>query len=620
MCGIAGILRWDQQEVTEDEIKRMTKALSHRGPDDEGYFVNGAVAFGHRRLSIIDLKTGHQPMSTPDGKVTITYNGEIYNFRELRQELQNVGRHFRTQSDTEVVLYSYLEWGVDCVKRLRGMFAFGIADYDRGQLFLARDHFGIKPLYYRQSKGYLAFGSELPSVCAVQDARPIGSLRAIDLYLRYQYIPTPHTIYQDIYKLPPASYVLVDFGGTVVGPNKYWRIAFSPEEGLTDREWELRVEEAIGESVNAHLVSDVPFGILVSGGVDSALIACHMSRVRQCPIDAFSITFAEQDYTELPYAEKVAKQYGLELHSEVLGDDALNILPELVRHCGEPFGDSSIIPTWYVSRLARQRVPMVLSGDGGDEAFGGYNSYLSYLQRIGDSRDSSTSYLGRLMSWLRYLKNREPMDRFSRWQRRILYCPRASRLALWRSDYKQLVDLPCELFEQASSIATDYDDLSYAQFLDYQTYLPCDILTKVDMASMCHGLEVRTPLVDVRIAELACRLPSDQRFRRVNGNEYVGKYVLKRILEKDFTEHFVHRKKMGFAIPRAVWFQEGQKARRLLLELIGDQRRRLQQWFNVDYMESLVASHNVQGDKSGALWLFLVMGIWLDQNPDVAFN
>jgi asparagine synthase (glutamine-hydrolysing) len=497
------------------------------------------------------------------------------------------------------------------------MFAFGIVDFHRRHLVLARDHLGIKPLYYRRNKGYLAFGSELSSVCAVHDIRPKGSLRALDLYLRFQYIPTPHTIYQDIYKLPPASYVLVDFDGTVSGPNEYWRVDFSPEEGVADDEWELRAAEATCESVKAHLVSDVPFGVLISGGADSTLVALQMSRVMQGPIKAFTIAFEEQEYSELVYAEKVAKQCGLELHSEMLGDDALDILPELVMHYGEPFGDSSVIPTWYVSRLARQHVPMVLSGDGGDEAFGGYDNYLQW---VGERSVSAVSYVGKVKSWVQHLINREPISRLAQWQRYILYFGHASRVALWRGDYKQLVDLRCELFEQASEKATNYDDLTYAQFLDYQTYLPCDILTKVDVASMYHGLEVRTPLVDLRIVEFASRLPRGQRLRRINGGDYVSKYVLKRLLGRHFDKDFVHRKKKGFAVPRAIWFQEGQKAQRLLKELIVGQRLRLRQWFNVNYMESLLSSHNAQCDNSGALWLFLVMAIWLDQNQDVSFN
>jgi asparagine synthase (glutamine-hydrolysing) len=626
MCGIAGILRWGGEAPAQREIERMTEAIKHRGPDGEGFMLRAPVAFGHRRLAIIDPEGGHQPMSSADESLWIIYNGELYNFRELKRELEALGHRFLTRSDTEVVLHAYDEWGPRCVERFRGMFAFGLADFRQRRLLLARDHFGIKPLYYRLGENYLAFASELPALRQVEDAPPTGSLQAVDLFLRYQYIPTPHTIYHEIFKLPPASYMTVDFDGRREEPVRYWDIEFKQEDGLSDSEWEQRAEEVIHESVNAHLVSDVPFGVFLSGGIDSSLVAAHMSSILEHPVQGFSIGFKEKDYSELAYAEEAARRCGVELHTEVVEDNALSILPDLVAHYGEPFGDSSAIPTWYVSRLARSFVPMVLSGDGGDEGFGGYSSYDYWMQtapflnarRVMRDAPRDGFYLLR-QAIRKYLANRTSNE-LAHWQNSILYVSEGGRRALWRSEYRDVVGAGCAVFEEADKRARFWNRLSYAQYLDFQTYLPCDILTKVDVASMYHGLEVRTPLIDLRVVELAARLPLNQRMRRNGSKTNVRKYLLKKVTGKTFPPEFIHRKKQGFAIPRNLWFLPGQQGRRLLEEVLLDAGSPLNQCFNPQEVRAQVEAHRAEHDNSDTLWLLLVLGIWLEQNPQVSFN
>jgi asparagine synthase (glutamine-hydrolysing) len=627
MCGIAGIVRWAGPGARQAEIEAMARAISHRGPDGEGMYVRDSVALGHRRLSIIDLELGKQPMSNEDGEVWLTYNGELYNFCELRKELEIYGHQFRTNSDTEVIIHAYEQWGENCLQRFRGMFAFGIADFRRRQLFLARDHFGIKPLYYRVGSNYVAFASELAALRRVEDAAPRGALVAVEYFLRYQYIPTPLTIYKDTYKLPTASYLVVDFAGNVKGPTRYWQLEYHPAPRGSDEEWKERTREVIRDSVKAHLVADVPYGVFLSGGIDSTLVAMHMSQILERPVQAFSIGFKHQGYSELPYAEKAAKKLGVEWHTEIVEESSLEFLPDLVAHYGEPFGDSSALPTWHVSRLARRHVPMVLSGDGGDEGFGGYNTYRYWLTRdpwkrfirfsLGLHARSSLKALSeavrhRFLSPHRYNVNE--------WQQYFIQSKKPSRQQLWRKEFHSLIDRDCDLFSLASAEAQDFDRLGYAQYMDFQTYLPCDILTKVDVASMYHGLEVRTPLIDLKVVEFAAQLPLEQRFRSYDHKEMTGKYVLKQQLVEILGDEFVRRQKQGFSIPVSDWFAPGGSARELLEDILANVNSPLHDWFDTEQIRVFLYDGKERGVDASVLWLFLVLGIWLEQNKDVSFE
>ncbi len=523
MCGIAGIISRRRQPVSETALREMTAALGHRGPDGEGILFRPGVGLGHRRLSIIDPALGQQPMSNEDGTVWVTFNGEIYNHRALRTELEQLGHHFKTNCDTEVLVHGYEVWGKRVVEKCRGMFAFCVIDFRTGKGLLARDHFGIKPLYWRATggpDGRLLFASELNAlkVAGTRTGDPLrGNLFAVELFLRFQYIPSPTTIYQGVHKLGPAERIEFDLDGNVGEPEKYWHLRFEPDHKLDPSEWESALDEALRDSVAAHLRADVPLGVLLSGGVDSSLVALKMSRLLERPVKAFCIGFAEAEHSEVGHARTVARHCGIELETEIIGDDFWDQLPALVDHYGEPFGDSSAVPTWAVSRLARRSVPMVLSGDGGDEAFAGYDSYLAWMNpsvvdplrrlRKFKSLTELTSVLwaaGR-RGW------RSPAAVALEWIRLVQYSTWSYRHSLWKPEYHDLIRRSDPLFAEAHDEAPRTEAAAYAQYMDYQTYLPGDVLTKVDVASMYHGLEVRTPLIDLNVIDVARRLPMRMR-------------------------------------------------------------------------------------------------------------
>lgn len=602
----------------------MTAAISHRGPDGHGTLVRGAVALGHRRLSIIDLQGGQQPMTNEDRSLWLVYNGEIYNFEELRTALRGRGHRFQSQCDTEVILHAYEEWGDGCATRFRGMFAFALADFKLQRVLLARDHFGIKPLYYRCGRGYFAFASELGALRRVADDEPRGCLQSVDYFLRFGYIPAPDTIYADVYKLPAAHTLAVGFDGRKGLPQRYWDLRFAPADEATDQEWEERFEWTVRESVRAHLVADVPFGVFLSGGVDSTLIAMYMQELLQRPVRAFCIGFEEQDYSELQYAQEAAKSLGLTLEWDIVRQSSVEVLSSLIQHYGEPYGDSSAIPTWHVCRLARGSVPMVLSGDGGDENFAGYIKYYLFAKR---GLSGLLSFLLRSQSdWplaVRLLTARglsgfaRPLDA---WLALMNYLPDAPRRRLWRPALHHLVDVASPTFECAGYAAPLGDPIAFAQYVDLRTYLPDDILTKVDIASMYHGLEVRTPFIDVEVARLAATLPLSQRLARTTKGGTILKHLPKRVLARRFGAGFVHRRKQGFAIPRDKWFARGGAMRVAFDRHFEEPDGRLRDWFDFATIRRLVRVHDVSGRYSTPLWPLLVLALWLRQNPGIHFE
>ena len=369
MCGIGGIVYWDGREPSPDEVCALVSAQHHRGPDGDGIWTAPGVALAHNRLAIIDLATGQQPMTTTDGLVALTYNGELYNFRELRSELESLGASFRTSSDTEVVLSAYEQWGPRAVERFRGMYAFAIWDDRERRLFVARDRMGVKPLYYCATDSFFAFSSELQGVISFADVDRTLDLGALDLYLHYQYVPAPFTIYRGVRKLEPAHTIVASSRSRQPAPCEYWRPRFQPDRSLSEEQWIERLDHEISESVKCHLVSDVPFGAFLSGGIDSSIVAYHMSRHLSQPVQTFTIGFDEASYDERSQAGEVARAIGANHHSEVVHVDKYDLLDDLIfrlaRHYGEPFADSSAIPTYCVSAMARSHVKMVLSGDGG---------------------------------------------------------------------------------------------------------------------------------------------------------------------------------------------------------------------------------------------------------------
>ena len=610
MCGIAGIVRWDREKPQEPEIQTMTRALSHRGPDGEGFFIRDGVAMGHRRLSIIDLETGSQPLSNEDATVWITFNGEIYNYRKLRHVLQQKGHQFSTHSDTEVIVHAYEEWDEQCVERLRGMFAFGIADFRKQRLFLARDHLGIKPLYYVHTPRCFAFASEIQSLRCIPDVALDLDMQGIDQYLWLQYIPAPTTAFKQIRKIPPAHRMSLTFDGNLFEPKRYWHIEFRPDYNRNENEWLEALDNVLRDSVRAHLVSDVPFGAFLSGGVDSSAVVGYMAQILNRPIKTFTIGFEEKDFNELPYAQITAERWETDHHVEIVKPDALEILPKLVKHYGEPFGDSSALPMYYVCKMGRQHVPMVLSGDGGDESFAGYDSYRAWMHWHTSNR---------MPRWKKIIY---PIARFiwpdrypsqgavlQNWLQFISPMPVSMRHPLWREEYRSVLSFPLEVFEKEFERTRGYGLINKVQYMDLNTYLPFDILAKVDVASMMHGLEVRTPLVDVRVVEFAATIPEYFNMARNGNGEWEGKLLLKKALERYYPADFVCRPKKGFGVPLQKWFSCDGPLRETVQDRLLGRKSTLHNFFEPAMIKQLVKSVTIY-----PLWILLFLEEWLRQN------
>ncbi len=617
MCGIVGIARWGARDSLGAEVERMSAAVAHRGPDGHGVLVRDGVALGHRRLAIIDRETGGQPMSDEAERVWITHNGEIYNYQALRGELAARGHRFRTRSDTEVILQAYRAWGDDCVSRFRGMFAFAILDLDARRLLLARDHFGIKPLYYRVGDGYFAFASELSALRAIDDAPPRGSLVALEHYLRFHYIPAPDTIFQRVFKLPPATTLTLDLAGGARSVRRYWDLTFATAPESNGADAALRADASIHESVAAHLVADVPFGVLLSGGIDSTTITSHVARLADESVRAFAIGFDDAEWSELRYAETAARRCGVQLASEIVDESIVDRFPALLRHYGEPFGDNSALATFAVARLARQSVPMVLSGDGGDEAFGGYDKYVQWVRGA-----------ALVPSSLRHHRLRTVMSRYRRrlrhgrgnvggWEFLLAQSSRRRRRALWGDAYREMVDVGCTAVDDAETRAESWDLLSYAQYLDYHSYL-VSLLTKVDTAAMFHGVEVRTPFVDRELLAVASALPLNQRLE-LDGRGPITKPVLKNLLSDAFGAAFVHRPKAGFVIPLECWLQPGRRTRAQVESRLCGADGPLAAYFRPDAVHAELRSFDAGRGSSSRVWALFALSVWLDDNAEIRF-
>lgn len=596
--------------------------MRHRGPDASGVTASGSICFGHARLSIIDLLGGSQPMESEDGQGLICYNGEVYNFRELREELKKRGRHFLTRSDTEVILNAYLEWGEDCVHRFRGMFAFAAVDFDRDTAFLARDRLGIKPLFYIVRNGCMCFCSELEPLY-----RTFGpfdmDLEALDDYLYWQYTHAPSTIYQDVRQLPPAHCVQVDLQKGIYKEQRYWRLLFQEDHSLSLEEWGERLDSAIREAVEIRLVSDVPFGAFLSGGIDSSLVVGYMADIMDQPVRTFTIGFEEADYSELKYAEVVAALNKTRHHTEIVEAESVGLLPLLVRHYGQPFADSSAIPTYYVSRMARKHVKMVLSGDGGDENFAGYSSYETVMRSLfPDWRERLSSLRERIRSLILLFSHKWQHLSMSLVDRAFeIHCQTAQhfspmeRRKLLRNEFSEVVrdHLP---HRRALMDIGKKPLISRLQHLDLMAYLPFDILTKVDIASMANSLEVRVPLLDHILVETAATIPLEFKFREERHSRMVSyekKLILKHLAKRRYPAETIDRPKMGFGIPLGNWFagKLREEVRNRLLD-----SEFLQLLFNLKEIEKLLDRHSQQYDLSTKLWNLLFLEEWMRSHVD----
>lgn len=567
MCGIAGIFYpRSEQTVSSELLQQMTSALLHRGPDDGSFFIDGPIGLGHRRLKIIDLEGGKQPLFNETDSMVIVFNGEIYNYVPLREELLKRGHTFRTKSDTEVILHAYEEYGADCARHLRGMFAFAIWDGEKQRLFLARDRVGIKPLYYFWDEQRFLFASELKAILRDPAVSRTLDPLALDEYLTYLYIPAPKTIFRGIRKLLPGYTLTVDADG--IRERQYWDLSFRPTTGLSEDDYAAGLLDKLRDAVESHLVSEVPLGAFLSGGVDSSAVVGIMADLLPQAVNTASIGFREDGFDELPYARAVAQRFATRAHEKVVKADAAAILDDLMWYFDEPFADSSMVPTYYVSQVARERVTVCLSGDGGDENFAGYRRHrfdvlenrIRALVPQG-LREPIFATLGRLYpkaDWLpRVFRAKTLLTNVALSPERAYFNTMSwFSPAMKQSLYGEELRRTTREYDAFSVMQTyfdrciGWDPLSRIQYVDIKTYLVDDILTKVDRASMAHSLEVRVPLLDHEVMEYAASIPAAYKLR---GSE--GKYILKKVLTRVLPPEVLNRPKMGFSIPLARWFR-----------------------------------------------------------------
>ncbi len=644
MCGICGEIGSNNTSTKPETIRRMCKVLAHRGPDDVGMvFMKGSqyveaehpstfpldqnvfeVALGHRRLSIIDLsKAAHQPMCNEDGKIWIVFNGEIYNFKELRTILDQKGHFFKSRSDTEVILHAYEEWGVECLNLLRGMFAFAIWDSNLHRLFMARDRLGKKPLVYYEQDGRFAFASEMKALLQLSGFKRKVNDIAIHHYLTYQYVPSPDTIFEGIKKLPPAHYLLYDRDGNLK-VERYWKLHFNgnsqPCSDIT--ELGVRIRTELEESVKLRLISDVPLGAFLSGGVDSSLVVGIMAKLSGKPVKTFSIGFKEKEFNELSYARLVSQHFGTDHHEFIVEPNAIEILPKLVWYYNEPFADSSAIPTYYVAGMTKDYVKVVLTGDAGDENFAGYPRYLrskwvslfsktpqkmrrdllppvlkgiaqlhwreTTFNRLADFVESISSHQGKNYA--------EQVKIFNAEEKENLYTSEFIQAAKEADSVNYLLGK----FEEAGT----ENLIEQLLYLDINTYLPEDLLVKMDIATMANSLEARVPFLDHQLMEFVATIPSNLKLRGT-----VAKYILKQSYKDFLPEAIFKRRKMGFGVPVSRWFRNELKD--YIYEILLDRRTLDRGYFKREGVERLLNDHiALRYDHSARIWALLFLEVW----------
>jgi asparagine synthase (glutamine-hydrolysing) len=626
MCGIAGSYNFGcSKKIDEGLIKKMCSVLVHRGPDDEGVYCNGNIGLGHRRLSIIDIEGGHQPMSNEDGSVWIVFNGEIYNFHEIEADLIKKGHIFKTRCDTEAIIHLYEDEREECLAKLSGMFAFAIWDNNRKELFLARDRVGIKPLHYSILSGKIVFASEIKAILQDPDVRRQVDREALDDYLSLSYVPAPKTMFKGIKKLPAGNYLVCKKDGIKV--KEYWDIDFSNTSSDNEFTIQGNIYSKLKESVGSQLISDVTLGAFLSGGIDSSAIVSLMSEIQNKSVITNSIGFSEKSHDELGYARIVAKKYSTAHHEYIVEPKALDVLEKLTWFYDEPFGDSSSIPTYYVSKMARQNVKVALSGDGGDEDFAGYTKYMysNAAVRVQNMLPRSIKTVVRTISsnipdesgnlWLTKLKNKlgdlylSPFEMyfkiisiFKEYEKAILY---SDELKKELKDYSGKAILK-NIFDKCNSC----DYVSRLQYLDIKTSLSEDMLAKVDRASMANSLEVRVPLLDHTFMEYVATIPS--RFK-ISGLS--GKDIFKKAMSKNLPPEIMGRSKMGFSVPIETWLQN--ELRGMVEEELFAENGSINEFFNIDYIKrtwALALHGRIKcfdtSDFAHRIWLLFIFSRW----------
>jgi asparagine synthase (glutamine-hydrolysing) len=624
MCGIAGQYNYrNGTPVDEGTLGRMCALLTHRGPDGSGTYRAGPIGLAHRRLAIIDLsEAGRQPMSSEDGTCWITFNGEIYNFQELRDTLASAGHRFRTRTDTEVILAAYAEYGVDCVTHLDGMFAFAIWDSRATRLMLARDRAGKKPLCYWSHEHGVSFASEPKAFLGDSSFPRRVNHDAIAAYLALQYVPAPLSAFEGVAKLPPAHYALIDHSG--IRLERYWRLRYVPKQQIDEEEAVAALGHHLRRAVKKRLISDVPLGAFLSGGIDSSLVVALMSEQSGGKVKTFSIGFDDAAYNEVEFARVVARRYETEHHEHIVRPSALDVLPDLVWFYNEPFADSSAIPSYYLAKMTRQHVTVALNGDGGDESFAGYERYLANIMagrfsrlplaarrflahsaraipRGGRGASRAKRFIGALAE--------TPENRYVRW---MCHFDRGELPVLCTPEFLSGLSLDPFAPMLATYGATDAQDFIDATLdVDVQHYLPGDLLVKMDIATMAHGLEARSPLLDHHVMEFAATLPSNMKLRGTT-----KKYLLKRLAREYLPDDIVDRPKMGFGVPLGRWLTH--ELHDLVHDLLLSGRLQERGYFDHTYVAGLLKG-NIEGRSSSQVWNLLMLELWhrefIDQVP-----
>ena len=622
MCGICGFSYSDHQVPEKAAVEAMTRAIVHRGPDSDGFHVEAGIGLGVRRLAIIDVKGGDQPIPNEDESLWIVFNGESHNFPDLYAELLKRGHEFRTRSDTECILHLYEEYGDDCVSHLRGQAAFALWDRENKKLLLARDRMGKKPLYYTIQNGTLYFASELSALFAALPHKPAIDLEAIDLYLSLQYIPDPLTAYQGIYKLPPAHRLVWQNGKASL--ERYWDFAYQPKHTAPEEELIEQLRALLKESVKMRLISEVPLGAHLSGGIDSSIIVALMAELSNAPVKTFSVGFEEQAFSELDYARAVAQRYSTDHHEFILRyGDIPATLEKITCHFGEPFADASAIPLYHISRMTRQHVTVVINGDGGDEDFAGYQRYWldpianTYLRAphllTRDLIPSMASFLPdnsdrpvgqSLVNGLKRLHQLPEIDARASILRWGSYFSPRQRAQLWKKDFSFKA-------ENAQSLLAEKFDSAEGSFLDktlytdLHTYLPGDLLVKTDRMAMAASIEPRSPFLDHKMVEWSARLPDPL---KVRGRS--GKYLLKKAFADTLPENVRRHRKQGFGIPLSAWFRG--PLHDWSKELLVSKDSSLNQWFEAKVVASMLEEHRAgRVDHGKRLYALAMLALWM---------
>ena len=639
MCGIVGIFDMRQmRDIDLQLLTRMNETQHHRGPVEGGVHREPGIGFGHRRLSIIDLSSGQQPLFNEDHSVVVVFNGEIYNFVALMEELTRLGHTFRTRCDTEVIVHAWEEWGEACVDRFRGMFAFSLWDRNKQTMFLARDRLGIKPMYCALlDDGMFLFGSELKALMSIPGLSRELDPHAVEEYFAYGYVPEPRTIFKSAFKLEPGHTLTLKVGGRLPAQKKFWDVPFKPLAPMTAEEAEQELIVKLRDAVQSHMVADVPLGAFLSGGVDSSAVVAMMAGMSSEPVNTCSIGFNDQAYDESEYATEVAKQYKTTHDRETVDKDDYGLIDTLAKLYDEPYADSSAIPTYRVCELARKRVTVALSGDGGDENFAGYRRYRYAMaeERVRSALPASLrkpmfGFLGTVYpkaDWApRMFRAKTTFEALARdlvdgYFHGVSVMPDRVRAQLFSENFKRTLQgySAIEVMRKHAANSPTDDPLSLIQYVDMKTWLPGDILTKVDRASMAHALEVRVPLLDHEFVEWASGVPSSLKLR---GQE--GKYVLKKALEPHLSHDILYRDKMGFSIPLASWFR-GPLREHVRQALLGPTLADTG-FFNMAFLKEMVEQHQSgRRDYTAPMWTLLMFEAFLrncmgveEQRPLVA--